>query len=137
MNVRTPKITIVKSLSSLQYSRFIAGPKGIVISIPDPGEFKLDFLDSGLAVNLAQSGFVLFALIGLNSEEEHDALDWELESKGFIKTVTTWHNDDTPNEVASYLVSMAVTSDLSQLVVILNDLLEFDQELLKEIEKLF
>jgi hypothetical protein len=92
----------------------------IVIALSSEADFASTFLASGLAIRLVRAGAALFALVGNESEQSHDALDWALEEYGAMEVVTSWHTENDLEDVADFVIASCRASDLGQLIVIVN-----------------
>jgi hypothetical protein len=101
-----------------------AGPKrrtAVVLSLGGVDEFTRVLLSTGLVARLVESGVELFAIAGYESEQAHDALDWALDEMGADEVVTSWHDQDDPDDTASFVVASAQASGLTRLVVVLDE----------------
>ncbi len=117
----SPAFKVVWPLEDLR--SITAEPKhrmAVILWVENAGDFERCLLATGLAVRLAESGAELFALVGKESEQAHDALDWVLEEAGAEDVVTTWHDRDGPGDVASFVVASARASGLTLVVAALD-----------------
>ena len=128
-----PEIIFIPNLSYLNKPGVSDGKTGLVLTVGDLAIFKQDYLNSGLAVNLAKEGLALFVLIGSNSEEAHDALDYELEQNNLLGVITTWHDDDTPDEIVTCFNATAISNGLAQIFVVQDRSTKFTENLVSEI----
>lgn len=126
----SPAFRIVWPIDAL--GSITAEPKqrtAVVLSVRSAGELNQLFLASGLAVSLAENGVELFALVGAESEQAHDALDWVIEEIGAEDVITTWHDQDDPDDIASFVVSSSRASGLTRIVVALDESTEYGARL--------
>ena len=126
-------ITRAENLASVESGELVDGPKGIVLAVDDLAGFEAGFVEAGGAARLARQGFTLFAVAGEKAEAAHDSLDDALEAEGFIDVVTTFHDDDTPDELAAFLATTAKANNLTQLVVICRADAGYEAEVLKHL----
>lgn len=93
----------------------------VILSIKSVDEVERRLLATGLAVRLAKNGVELFAVVGRESEQAHDALDWVLEEVGTEDVMTSWHDQDDPEDVASFVVASSRASGLTHIVAALDE----------------
>ncbi len=118
----SPAFRVVWPLEAL--SSITAEPKhrtAVILSVKSVDEIERRLLATGLAVRLAESGVELFALVGKESEQAHDALDWVLEEVGAEDVMTSWHDQDDPDDVASFVVASSRASGLTRIVAALDE----------------
>lgn len=118
----SPAFRVVWPLEAL--GSITAEPKhrtAVILSVENVDEIKERFLATGLAVRLAENGVQLFALVGKESEQAHDALDWVLEEVGAEDVMTSWHDEDDPEDVASFVVASSRASGLTRIVAALDE----------------
>jgi len=92
-----------------------------VIVITSSAVFDSLFLAPGLITRLVSAGVEFFALVGTESEQAHDALDWVLEDFGAEDVVTTWHDWDDLEDVATLVVASSRASGVGRLIVVLDE----------------
>lgn len=100
------------------------GPRyrtSLVLVVESAQDFDRRLLVSGLASRLALNGVELFALVGKESEQAHDALDWVLEEAGAEHVLTSWHDEDDPEDVASFVVGSSRASGLVRLLAVADE----------------
>ncbi len=117
----SPALRVLWPLEGLR--SITAGPKhrtAVILWVESADDFERRLLATGLAVRLAESGAELFAVVGKESEQAHDALDWVLEEAGAEDVITTWHDQDHPGDVASLFVASARASGLTLVVAALD-----------------
>jgi len=93
----------------------------LVLVVESAEVFDERVLHSGLAVRLVQAGAELFALVGKESEQAHDALDWVVEGAGAEDVITSWHDEDDPEDVANFVVASCRASGLVRVVAAVNE----------------
>lgn len=101
----------------------------VILSVKSVDEIERRLLVTGLAVKLAKNGVELFALVGEESEQAHDALDWVLEEVGADDVMTTWHDQDDPADVASFVVASSRAGGLTRIVAVLDESTESGKRL--------
>ena len=69
---------------------------------------------------LLRAGCRYFVCFGSNSEHVHDRIDDLVIDGGFDGTVTTWHDDESEEEVAEFFAH-SVTSRMKSAVVLVRD----------------
>ena len=92
----------------------------VIISVKNLDDMECRFIATGLAVKLAENGVELFALVGKESEKAHDALDCVLEEAGLEDVITSWHDEDDPEDVASFVVASSRAGGLTRIVAALD-----------------
>lgn len=107
----------------------------IIVVVNNAEEVSQRLLTTGLAVNLALNGVELFALVGRESEEAHDALDCALEVAGAEGVVTSWHDPDDPEDVTSFVLSSCRASGLNLVVAALDESTKSGARLRSSIDK--
>lgn len=93
----------------------------LVLMVESVTDFEQRFLVSGLASCFVQNGVELFVLVGKESEQAHDALDYILEEAGMEDVVTSWHDEDEPEDVANFVAESARLNGLARLLVVVNE----------------
>jgi len=92
----------------------------LVFVVENAEDFDERVLRSGLAARLVQGGVELFALVGKESEQAHDALDWVVEDAGAEDVITSWHDEDDPEDVASFVAASSHASGLARVVAVVD-----------------
>lgn len=69
---------------------------------------------------LLQAGCRYFVCYGLDSEQLHDRIDELIIDGGFDDTITTWHNDESEQEVAEFFRHSA-TARMNGALVLVRD----------------
>ena len=105
----------------------------VVLMVQGVDGFERDLLSSGLARSLARSGVVLFALVGKDSERAHDALDWVIEEAGAEHVLTSWHDENDPDDTASFVVAASRVNCIERIVVAVDERTESGARLRKSI----
>lgn len=130
-----PKLSVVSGFDVFAAGfSLLRGNKGLVVGEGVQDEIEEKLVDSGLVVQLAREGFVSFVVVGPKSESAHDAIDDELESHDLLGPLTTWHDDEEPEEIASLLVVTARSQALVELVLVMDDRHEADRGLKDELQ---
>lgn len=118
----SPALRVVWPLEALSFvAEEPKQPKAVIISVMGLDEVEKRLIATGLAVKLAEKGVGLFALVGNESEQAHDALDWVLEEVGMDDVMTSWHVQDDPEDVASFVVAGSRASGLTGIVAVLDE----------------
>jgi hypothetical protein len=93
----------------------------VLIVLTSSADFASLVLNSGLADRLVRAGAELFALVGKESEQAHDALDWALDEYGAEGVATSWHDGEDLDDVATFVVASCRVSDLGRLLVFVDE----------------
>ena len=93
-------------------------PTALVVLIESRADFRHRFLDSGLAVHLLQTAVSLFALVGPEAEQAHDALDWTVDEARADEVVTTWHRIEDCDDGVAFVAVHARTTGLTRIVLV-------------------
>jgi len=107
----------------------------VVIEVDTAANFAQRFLSSGLASCMVCNGVKLFALVGKESEQAHDALDYVVEENGALDVVTTWDSWDDPEDIANFVVTSSQLNRLVRIIVVTNDSMESGKRLKQSIIK--
>ncbi|MEM6275078.1 MAG: hypothetical protein AAF735_07550 [Myxococcota bacterium] len=130
-----PKLSVVSGVDVLAAGfSLLRGNKELIVGQEAQDEIEEKLVDSGLVVRLAREGFVSFVVVGPKSESVHDAIDDEQESHDLLGPLTTWHDDDEPEDIASLIVVSARSQALAELVFIVDDRHDADRRLKAELQ---
>lgn len=131
-----PELRIVWPIKSLD--AIVKEPKkrtAIVLAVDNAKDFEIFFLESGLANRLVQSGTELFVLIGKESEQAHDALDWVLSDIDAEGILTSWHDESDLEDTACFVGTSCKTNNLNRLLLVIDESKECEKKLKKSIMK--
>ncbi len=92
----------------------------IVLVDTDDTEWKEDEFVCRLGKSLLDSGCQYFVCFGRKSEEIHDRFDDLIIEGDFPNTITTYHYDESENDVASFVKDI-VMLEMKDIVVIAHD----------------
>lgn len=107
----------------------------VVIVVENFSSFEQDFILSGLAHRLVQADAALFALIGKDSEEAHDSLDWSLVDMNVKGVLTSWHDGSDLGDIACFVVTSCKAQSLNCLILVIDETSDVGKKLKKSIEE--
>lgn len=93
----------------------------VILIVESVDDIERRLLSTGLAVRLVENGVELFALVGNESEQAHDAMDWVLEEVGAENVMTSWHGQSDTEDIASFVAACSRASGLDRIVATLDE----------------
>ncbi len=105
--------------------------------IKDIALFKKYFLENGIACQMLDNNVKIFFLAGESAEEGHDMLDFIIEDLRLNDVITTWHENESPNELAIFIDTMVKSISLIQLIAIMDVASDYEKQLKKSLEYLW
>lgn len=125
-----PNLQII-NLQSIE-SMVLTPHPSVCLLVIDAISPAMDF--DGLVRTLIPAGCQYFMILGDAAEEVHDALDYAIDDcdLGYLGTPTAVHNDESAEDVASFLVNAAIPGETHVRCVVVYD---NEDDAVREIEQ--